>query len=137
MFVSPALWVPALILFVAAGWDIAKREIPDALPLALIAWAVISRLAGFQEQVWLPPLLGLGLGFVLGLVLFSFGWLGGGDGKLLAGLGACLGPLGLAVTLPWMALFGGVLALWARRRGHSELVYGPAIALGYAVALVV
>lgn len=134
---SPALWVPAVILFAAAGWDLARREIPDLFPLALVAWAVTSRLLGYQAMEWLPPLLGLGMGFVLGLALFSLGWMGGGDGKLLAGLGACLGPLGLLVTLPWMALFGGVWALWARRRGDSELVYGPAIAMGYAVALVV
>ncbi len=129
---SPALWVPAAVLFAAAGWDLAKGEIPDVFPLGLVTWAVISRLVGYQEPLWVPPLLGLGLGFLLGLVFFSLGWLGGGDGKLLAGLGACLGPLGLLVALPWMALFGGVMALWAKRRGHSELVYGPAIALGYA-----
>jgi len=137
MGLSAALWVPAILLFVAAAWDLATTEIPDVFPLLLVAWAVASRLIGYQETAWLQPALGLALGLAVGLALFTLGWLGGGDGKLLGGLGAVLGPVGLLATLPWIALVGLPMAIWAGRRGHEEMTYGPAIALGYAVALVV
>lgn len=140
MFSIPvALWIPALILFCAAGFDVVTRRIPDSFPLLLILWAVVSRTAGFQEPQWGNAALGLALGLVIGFLLFSLGWLGGGDGKLLAGLGAVLGPVGLLATLPWMAAVGGVIAFWScvRHPKESEIAYGPAIALGYLVAILI
>lgn len=134
---SPALWVTALLLAGAAVWDLAKGEIPDLFPLLLVVWALASRLLGYQSPEWGTLLLGLGVGLALGFLLFALGLAGGGDGKLLAGLGAVLGPIGLLAALPWVALLGGVFALWAWRRGREEVVYGPAIALGYVVAVVV
>ncbi len=131
-----ALAVPVVVLVGAAIQDARTRVISDAFPLALIFWAIASRLLGFQQLDWIAPLAGLGVGLLLGFAAFAAGWLGGGDGKLLAGLGAVLGPVGLLVVLPLVALFGGVAALLAARRGAGEVAYGPAIALGYAVALV-
>lgn len=139
MNIPTALWVPAAILIVAAAFDLASRQIPHLFPVLLLVWAVVSRLAGFQAPEWGNALLGLGLGLVLGFLLFSLGWMGGGDGKLLAGLGAVLGPVGLLATLPWMAIAGGVVALWTklRRPEQAEIVYGPAMAIGYVAAILV
>ena len=118
-------------------WDLFTREIPNSFPLALLAWAVASRLIGFQEQDWASVGLGLATGLSIGLALFALGWMGAGDGKLLAALGACIGSLGLLATLPYIALVGGVWAFVAIRRGQKEVVYGPAIAIGYLVAIAV
>lgn len=140
MFSIPiALLVPAVILFVAAGFDIASRRIPDAFPVALVLWGVLSRVAGFQAPEWVSAVLGLLLGLTVGFLFFSLGWLGGGDGKLLGGLGAVLGPVGLLVTLPWMAAVGGVVALWIClcRPRETEMAYGPAIAVGYLIAILI
>ena len=134
-FVPTALAVPVVVLFGAAIQDARTRVISNAFPVALILWSVASRLLGFQQPDWLGLVLGLALGLLAGFLAFALGWMGGGDGKLLAGLGAVLGPLGLLVTLPLVAVYGGILALVAARRGHAEVVYGPAIALGYATAL--
>jgi Flp pilus assembly protein protease CpaA len=90
---------------------------------------------GFQEALWVPPVLGLSLGLAIGLAAFRLGALGGGDGKLLAALGACLGAVGLLAALPWIALVGGLGALGARIRGRGEVVFGPALFLGYVLAL--
>lgn len=130
-----ALAVPVLVLAGAAIQDARTRVISNAFPVLLIVWAISSRLLGLQQPDWIAPLLGLGLGLVIGFLAFAAGWLGGGDGKLLAGLGSVLGPLGLLVSLPLMALFGGLWALQGARRGAREVAYGPAIALGYAAAL--
>ena len=111
---SPALWVPALVLIGAAAWDLVTREIPHAFPLALLAWAVASRLLGYQQQDWGSAALGLATGLAIGLALFALGWMGAGDGKLFAGLGAILGPVGILVTMPWIAMAGGVWAFVAQ-----------------------
>jgi prepilin peptidase CpaA len=135
--VSPAVWVTAALLVVAAGFDLRSREIPNTLPLALLVWAVAARALGLQPADWLGLLAGLGLGFALGAGLFALGAMGGGDAKLLAALGAVLGPRAFGIVLIYIALIGGVLALAARMRRQSEVVYGPAIALGYVAAVVV
>ena len=51
--------------------------------------------------------------------------------KVIAGVGAVLGPVGIWFFLFWMALAGGVLALVAKIRGQRDYAYGPALFLGY------
>jgi prepilin peptidase CpaA len=135
MFPPTALAVPVLVLAGAAVQDARTRMISDVFPLSLLGWAVASRLLGYQQQRWDLFLAGLCLGLALGFLAFLAGWLGGADGKLLAGLGAVLGPVGLLVALPLIAFYGGLAALYARRRGLREVAYAPAIALGYLSAL--
>jgi prepilin peptidase CpaA len=136
-------WVPAVPLVAAAAWDLRTGEIPDAFPLLLVAWAVVARLFGWLpvgwERLpaeWLDPVLGGVAGFALGFALFSAGVLGGGDGKVLAGLGAVVGLRGLALVFVLTCLFGGLLAVAARTRQRKDVRYGPAIALGYVGAVV-
>ncbi len=130
-----ALAVPGVILLIASVFDLRTREIPDAIPVLLLAWAATSRAVGFQEARWGACALGLALGLGVGLLAFRYRALGGGDGKLIAALGAAVGPLALLVVLAWTALVGGMLALVARWRRHRRVVYAPAIALGYALAV--
>ena len=133
MNLHPELTVPLALVGAAALVDLRRREIPDLLPVLVLVWAAVSALAGWSPVGLLPAGLGLLAGFVAGAVLWRMGGLGGGDVKLLAALGAALGPLGLLLALRWIALSGGVLALIARARGRADLAYGPAIAFGLAV----
>lgn len=132
-----ALIVPGVILVAASLFDLRTREIPNVFPVLLLAWAVASRALGFQDARWGEFALGAGLGLAVGLLAFRFRQLGGGDGKLFVGLGGVLGPLGLAIALAWIALVGGMLGLIGRARGVDEIVFGPAIALGYLLAVFV
>lgn len=140
--VPALLAAPLLVLLSAAAWDLAKREIPDVFPLVLLAWAIGTRLFapeqfyGQHSPPWWPLAAGVGTGLLIGFAAFTAGWMGGGDGKLLAGLGAILGPIGLLLVLPGVAIVGGLLALRARRAGDDEIAYGPAIAIGYLLAIV-
>jgi prepilin peptidase CpaA len=84
------------------------------------------------EIDWLGLLSGFLLGGALGTGLFALGAFGGGDVKLIAALGAILGPVGLIYMLFWTALAGGALALAAAARRQREFAYVPAIALGLA-----
>lgn len=141
MSLNLALIVPGIVLAVASVFDLRTREIPDVFPVLLLLWAVVSRVRGYQPTDWigletgLVP--GLAVGLAVGLLLFGLGVLGGGDAKLLAALGACLGPVVFGVAFAWIGLAGGILALVARLRHQKEVVYGPALAIGYVLAVTI
>jgi prepilin peptidase CpaA len=104
--------VPMLgLLTWAAAVDVRSRRIPNWLTFGLV-------LAGLaQSFTWArtvgPGDAGLGLltGFGLTFVLFALGALGGGDVKLLAGVGAWLGPMPALVVFAAAAVIGMVIVL--------------------------
>jgi len=122
------LWITALVAAAAACIDVRRREIPDAFPLALLACGLAG--AGLGAVSWSALAAGAALGAALGVVLFALGAFGGGDAKLLAGIGACLGPLPLLGALVPIGVAGGLLAVVALVRGARELAYAPAMATG-------
>jgi prepilin peptidase CpaA len=125
------LWMTFALLVVGTVWDLRKREIPDAIPVALLALAVASTALGRSTHGWLPLLLGCGLALAIGMLLFWRGGFGGGDVKLLAALGAVVGPAPLVSLLFYVAIAGGLFAVVALARGKSDLAYAPAITLGF------
>lgn len=97
-------------LVAAAIADMRTFEIPDALSIALLATAVGYGLAtpGFA---WLWHAAAVLVMFGLGLLLFSRGWMGGGDIKLLVALAGWTTLQGLPLQLAFVAIAGGGLAL--------------------------
>jgi len=77
------------------------------------------------------------LGFVVFLVFYWFGAMGGGDVKLMAAYGAVLGPSGILLTALLAAPIGAVIAAlclaWNRHR--RSIPYAPAIVLGAWLAM--
>jgi prepilin peptidase CpaA len=105
---------PALVL-IAAFKDATSYTIPNWISVAAaLAYVPCALLAG-------APL-------VAGMAFFLFGWVGGGDAKLLA---VCALWLGWPVILPflfWTALAGGALALallWSRSVARYYPAAGP------------
>jgi prepilin peptidase CpaA len=102
----------ALAIAIAAAFlDLRTRRIPNVLTFGAATIAVLLHgyLGGWNG-------IGLSLaGWIVGLALFlpffALGGLGAGDVKLLAAVGACVGPLAAV----WVALFtmvvGGFMAL--------------------------
>ncbi len=130
------LIVPVVLLMIGTWCDLRTREIPDCVSVALILIGSAAAGFGWAGVRWWMVLSGCLLGVIIGLALFQFARFGGGDAKLIAGIGAILGPVGLLFALFWMAVFGGVLALIAMIRGQRDYAYGPAIAAGYVAYLV-
>ena len=130
-------WVVPLGLTLAAvATDLRWREVPDALPVALIVWAVIACGAGMGvTPSWLTLAAGAFLGLAASVPFFAVGGWGGGDVKLLVALGTNLGPLPLLKMMVWMGLAGGILALISAARGRRDFAYVPAIAAGLCVQL--
>ncbi len=94
----------------AMVWDVLTFEIPDLLSIALGVLAIAYGLVtpGFA---WWSHIGATALVFGVGLFIFSQGWMGGGDIKLLTGIAAWAGLGGLALQLTAIALAGGGLAL--------------------------
>ncbi len=108
-------------------WDLVTFEIPDMLSIALAALAIAYGLVtpGFS---WLSHIGATALVFGVGLFIFSQGWMGGGDIKLLTGIAAWSGLEGLGLQLTATALAGGGLALvlMVLRNGLPLAVADPA-----------
>ena len=130
------LIIPVLLLLIASLHDIRTREIPNWISVVLFVIGMASAGFGWAGIRWWMVFSGSVLGLSIGLALYRFAKFGGGDARLIAGIGAILGPVGLLIALFWMALAGGVLALVAMIRGQRDYAYGPAIAVGYTAYLV-
>jgi prepilin peptidase CpaA len=127
----------AALLVAAAVVDLKKREIPHTIVIAVALLAVPFWIAS-GLSFWPDALLQIGVAFLVFAVfalLFAFGWIGGGDVKLLGAL---------ALWLPWQAVvmmlvimsFAGLAVtlgtvVWSRVRrpgATPEIPYGVAIA---------
>ena len=149
---SLALIFPFAMAF-AATTDVLTMTIPNRLTSGLCAaFFVLAPVAGLGWQDVLSHM-GAGSAMLLaGMLLFALGWLGGGDGKLLAVASLWLGFDQLVMFLAYVAAFGGAFALailayrsapvsalplpdWAARL-HTKgegMPYGVAIAAGALV----
>lgn len=134
---------PFLAILVATTFiDLEHRIIPDRLSLP-------GLFLGLASAYWVPGLglvqalagAALGFGFFYGIALF-YQWrtgkagLGGGDVKLLAMMGAFVGPLGVFTTILVSSIFGSVAGIiWGRVQGQGQLLktsipFGPFLVVG-------
>jgi prepilin peptidase CpaA len=109
----------AVMLVIAAVLDLKSRRIPNWLTFQMILSGItVSVFAGTVASPT-QALLGMAVGFAIPFVLFAMGALGGGDVKLLAGVGAWLGPI-IAIKIFLAAAIVGMLIVlvqctWQRR----------------------
>lgn len=92
----------------AAAWDLRARRIPNALNLAILVAGLVAR--GVAGAGLVEGLCGAASGFVPLFLLHRMGWMGGGDVKLGAAMGAWLGPLPALWAVLGGLAGGGVLA---------------------------
>lgn len=142
---------PALVI-VAALKDLTSYTIPNWISLGLIAAFVPAAALSGASLAAVGLCLAVGLGvLLLGMGMFAFGWIGGGDAKLLAAAALWLGwpaalPFMLATGLAGGALTLAILGLrsgwlepvlagapaWLRKLSAQggDIPYGAAIAVG-------
>jgi prepilin peptidase CpaA len=122
----PAPAVAAVVVVVAASvFDLRTRRIPNALTFgaAAVALAVHGALSGWSGL--LLAVLGWAAGLLLFFPLFALGGLGAGDVKLLAAVGAWLGPMGAVWVGLYGAIAGGIMALIVSlARGYTAKAMG-------------
>lgn len=108
-FVPIASILEILLLLYVATLDVATRLIPNEICLALALLGIASQLAGPTQIA--QSLIAAAILFMLLLIAYTRGWMGGGDIKLLAALAVGLPLMGVIQLLTITALAGGVLAL--------------------------
>jgi prepilin peptidase CpaA len=108
-------WLPfvplVVMLLVASVLDLRERRIPNWLTLSLLVGGMVQ--AGLGSGTVSPASSGLGIlvGFVLMFLPFALGALGGGDVKLLAAVGAWLGPMPTVGVFAAAAVVGMIIVL--------------------------
>ncbi len=118
MLAATALSFCVLVSLVAVWTDVKHREVPHWVVAALVVLWVFAAIMA-PEALGGAPLAGIACGaaaLAVGFCLHNLGWLGGGDGKLLAALAMWLGPADLGLALLATGLFGLALALPALSR---------------------
>jgi prepilin peptidase CpaA len=118
--VNKAIWILSAVFALTAGvTDLRWRRIPNwltypAIPGAVILHAIAGGWPGAELSLKGTA---LGLGLLLPFVLIRS--LGGGDWKLVGGMGAFFGPARLVEVLIYTLIINGIMALcliiWKRR----------------------
>jgi prepilin peptidase CpaA len=127
----------AALLVAAAICDLKKREIPHIVVIAVALLAIPFWFASGLE-LWPDIAVQIGVAALI-LAVFAgmwvFGWMGGGDVKLLTALALWLPWQAVIMMLVIMSLAGVVVTLatmiWSRLRhpqANPEIPYGVAIA---------
>jgi prepilin peptidase CpaA len=148
----------------AAVVDAASRRIPNPVCATTAATGLVFAATGISHISLPSSVLGLTLGFALMMPGYLFGATGAGDVKLFSAAGALLGAGRIVPAFLLVAIAGGVLALgvaWQRGRlahtmtqtarlcgspsaaraaiesprEHNRFPYGPAIAVGCVMAV--
>lgn len=163
---NAAAAVLAAGLVAATVIDIRSRRIPNVLTASMAGLGLGLAAAGASGNTVVASLAGFVLGLVLMLPGYSLGATGAGDVKLMAAVGAIVGPALVLSAFLCTALAGGVLAVVvAIRRSRlaatlaqtgrlvaapgaapgeikaassaSRFAYGPAIAVGSMLAVLI
>ena len=151
-------------LVAATVIDLRTRRIPNELTAAMTGVGIALAATGVSGVPVAGSLIGFALGLVLMLPGYALGATGAGDVKLMAAVGAIVGPPVVVSAFFCTAIAGGVLAVIVavrRRRltatlagtgklmaaggrqqiqnapASSRFAYGPAIAVGSVVAMLI
>jgi prepilin peptidase CpaA len=151
--VKPEVLVAGFVGLAATVEDLARRNISNWIPVVALAGGIACQVAS-KGWMGIPVALGGAIcGFLVFLVFYWLGGMGGGDVKLMAGFGALLGYWKLLEAALWASAVGGLIALgvigwstirdvWRSSRGQkrgpdpTHIPYAPAIVLGVWLAMV-
>jgi prepilin peptidase CpaA len=112
MLSIPALFVFPILMAYAASSDLLTMRIANWLVLALtVAWVGLSLVAQLSWTEMGLSLAGAGVVLIVAFVFFAFGWIGGGDAKLVAVTSLWVGFGFMLPYLVYAALLGGGLTL--------------------------
>lgn len=117
------------ILVIAVVVDLHSSRIPNWLTFPAMGFALVAHTWLNGVHGILFSLVGLGAGLGLLLLVYLAGGIGAGDVKLMAAVGAMVGPYGVLSAALLSALAGGLYALgamgyqWGLAATGQRLVY--------------
>lgn len=151
-----SLWTFVMIaavyaLIVLSVIDLELMIIPDRFSLGLIVWGLLfawanPNFSGVWWQKELASLLGASVGLfgvlaiaLIGTWMFKKEAMGGGDVKLMGGVGALIGWQGVITTVVFASFFGLVYALFLMlfkgKKGGDAIPFGPFLSMGALINL--
>jgi prepilin peptidase CpaA len=105
------VWLVSAVLVEAAIIDGRQLRVPNWLTYHFLAGGLAFALWSGGREAFLLSLAGAGVGLVSLLPLYAIGGMGAGDVKLMAGMGAWMGPWLTFGAFVASALVGGIFAL--------------------------
>ena len=114
------VWLVSFVLIEAALIDGRSLRVPNWLTYHFLVGGLVFAFFRGGTPLLLSSLAGAGVGLLTLLPLYSIGGMGAGDVKLMAGLGAWIGPWLTAGAFLCSALAGAVIA-------SAMIVYSGAI----------
>jgi len=115
MLVLDPRYAALIAILVAAAWiDVKSHRIPNSLVFVGIVFAVLYNGLNppyLRDNGWVLALSGLGIGFIAFLPFHMLKAMGAGDVKLMAMVGAFLGPWPTFEATLATGIAGGVLAI--------------------------
>ena len=138
-YIFIAIWCATLIA--AAISDLRAFRIPNILSGILVLLFIIAQIIASNAVIPWGNILHFGVALLVGMFLFSRGWIGGGDAKLYAATALWFATNAAIALLFFTTIAGGLLAIVfiiARLTGLRKNVakqdrripYGVAIAAG-------
>ena len=143
--------VAVYALIALSAIDLELMIIPDRFSLGLIVWGLLfawlnPNFSGVWWQKELYALLGAADGLfgvlaiaLVGTWIFKKEAMGGGDVKLMGGVGALIGWQGVITTIVFASFFGLVYALFLMvfkgKKGADAIPFGPFLSLGALINL--
>lgn len=149
-----------IVVAAAAYFDLRERRIPNWLTLPGLVIGLLLHATYGGTAGLISGLTGAVAGAALLILPFALGWMGGGDLKLLAAVGALMGvsftlttllfalAAGGIIAVVWLAIKGSLLGslkymilVWLPASGakpaalKTSIPFGPALGLGAIVAL--
>jgi prepilin peptidase CpaA len=129
------LSITLLVLLSLAVWqDLSQRRISNALTLVGLACAIGMQAIWAGSSGFLNALAGAGVGLVCFLPLYLAKGMGAGDVKLMAAVGAFMGPadafVAALLSLASGALLALVVLLWRTHEIRTAAAGAPASAAG-------
>src|SRR3989338_663663 len=123
MFETIILLVAFLFIVIASYTDFKSREVPDWVNFAAIASGLGLRLLysvfSWDYHFFVAGVIGFAAAYLLACIMFYSGQWGGGDSKLLMGVGALLGvelsfdTKGFAFLIALIIVGAGYGLLWS------------------------
>lgn len=136
LFTEPRTGVLLALLAIAAVTDYRSFRIPNWLTgggiVFALAYAVFTPIPGSS---WFAPATGLLIGFVFTIPMYITRTMGAGDVKLVAMIGAFIGPVGVLFSLLFSFITAGVAAIaYAAMRGAIGRLFSNVRTIVHGIA---
>jgi len=109
--ISPTALILAAILWVAVWTDVKEHRIPNALIIVLLCVGLTAQIFQHGPVGLFFAVGGIAVGLLLLIPFYIGGGMGAGDVKLMAAVGAMLGPWGTAIACAASLIAGLPLVL--------------------------